>query len=62
MVATGIVEAFRKVNLQIPVVVRLEGTNAEEAQKIIGSSGFGEQLQMADGLGEGAKMAVASLG
>ena len=62
MVATGIVEAFRKVNLQIPVVVRLEGTNAEEAQKIIGSSGFGEQLQMADGLGEAAKMAVASLG
>ena len=62
MVATGIVEAFRKVNLQIPVVVRLEGTNAEEAQKIIGSSGFGEQLQMADGLGEATKMAVASLG
>ena len=61
MVASGIVEAFRKVNLQIPVVVRLEGTNAEEAQKIIGSSGFGDRLQMADGLGEAAKMAVAAV-
>ena len=60
MVASGIVEAFRKVNLQIPVVVRLEGTNAEEAQKIIGSSGFGDRLQMADGLGEAAEMAVAA--
>ena len=60
MVASGIVEAFRKVNLQIPVVVRLEGTNAEEAQKIIGSSGFGDRLQMADGLGEAAEMAVAT--
>ena len=60
MVASGIVEAFRKVNLKIPVVVRLEGTNAEEAQKIIGSSGFGDRLQMADGLGEAAEMAVAA--
>ena len=60
MVASGIVEAFRKVNLQIPVVVRLEGTNAEKAQKIIGSSGFGDRLQMADGLGDAAEMAVAA--
>ena len=60
MVASGIVEAFRKVNLKIPVVVRLEGTNAEEAEKIIGSSGFGDRLQMVDGLGEAAEMAVAA--
>ena len=33
MVASGIVEAFRKVNLQVPVVVRLEGTNAEEPKR-----------------------------
>ncbi len=59
IVAEGIVAAFKEVGLNVPVVVRLEGTNAEKAQEIIASSGFGDQLQMADGLREAAKKAVA---
>ncbi len=61
MVAAGVVEAFKKVNLQIPVVVRLEGTNAEEAHRIVDHSGLGAKLQMADGLGEAAEKAVAAV-
>jgi succinyl-CoA synthetase beta subunit len=39
-VATGVVEAARKVNVGIPVVVRLAGTNAELAQDILKQSGL----------------------
>ena len=60
MVASGIVEAFRQLNLKIPVVVRLEGTNSEEAHRIVEKSGFGESLQMADGIREAAAKAVAA--
>ena len=31
---------FRSVNLQIPLVVRLEGTNVDEAKKILADSGL----------------------
>ncbi len=39
-VATGVVEAARKVHVQIPVVVRLAGTNAEMAAEILARSGM----------------------
>jgi succinyl-CoA synthetase beta subunit len=39
-VATGVVEAARKVNVNVPVVVRLAGTNAELAQTILRESGL----------------------
>jgi succinyl-CoA synthetase beta subunit len=39
-VATGVVEAARKVNVGVPVVVRLAGTNAELAQDILKQSGL----------------------
>jgi len=39
-VATGIIEAAKKVNISIPVVVRLKGTNAEEGKKILNESGL----------------------
>ncbi|HMD15169.1 MAG TPA: ADP-forming succinate--CoA ligase subunit beta [Terriglobales bacterium] len=35
MLATGVVEAARKTNIQLPVVLRLEGTNVEEGKKIL---------------------------
>ena len=38
-VATGVVQAVKELGLNVPVVVRLEGTNAEEAQKILNESG-----------------------
>lgn len=39
-VANGVVEAAKQVNISLPVVVRLEGTNAEEARKILADSGL----------------------
>lgn len=40
-VAGGVVEAYKKIgNINIPVIVRLQGTNAEEAKKLIDASGL----------------------
>jgi len=60
MVAAGVIAAFKNVNLQIPVVVRLEGTNSEEAHTLVRKSGLGESLQMADGIQQAAQKAVAA--
>jgi succinyl-CoA synthetase beta subunit len=38
--ATGVVEAARKTNLKLPVVLRLEGTNVDEGKKILNNSGL----------------------
>lgn len=60
VVAEGVVAAFKKVGLNIPVIVRLEGTNAEKAKDIINNSGMGELLVMANSLTEAAKKSVAA--
>ncbi len=39
-VAQGVIEASRKVNVNVPVVIRLEGTNAEEAAVMLNNSGL----------------------
>jgi succinyl-CoA synthetase beta subunit len=41
MVATGVVEAARKLGVKVPVVVRLEGTNVEKGREVIEQSGLG---------------------
>src|ERR1700739_557080 len=38
--ATGVVEAARKTNIKLPIVLRLEGTNVDEGKKILMKSGF----------------------
>src|SRR5438128_9692707 len=38
--ATGVVEAARKTNIRLPVVLRLEGTNVDEGKKILMQSGL----------------------
>jgi succinyl-CoA synthetase beta subunit len=40
MLATGVVEAARKTNIQLPVILRLEGTNVQEGKKILQESGL----------------------
>ena len=37
-VANGVVQAVKELGLDVPIVVRLEGTNADIAQKILGQS------------------------
>ncbi|MED6339763.1 MAG: ADP-forming succinate--CoA ligase subunit beta [SAR324 cluster bacterium] len=60
MVAAGVIAAFKNVNLKMPVVIRLEGTNSEEAHQLISQSGLSDILLMADGIGDAAEKAVAS--
>ena len=45
-VATGMVEAAKKVDLALPMVVRLEGTNVDEARKILKESGLKFEVAM----------------
>ena len=40
MLATGVVDAAKKTNIQLPVVLRLEGTNVEEGRRILQESGL----------------------
>lgn len=61
MVAAGVVAAIKNVDIKVPVVVRLEGTNAAEAHQIVNDSGLGSRLQMADGLRDAAEKAVAAV-
>ena len=39
-VAMGVIQAAKNINIPVPVVVRLQGTNAEEAKKILDESGL----------------------
>lgn len=55
-IATGVVEAVRKVGLQVPLVVRLEGTNVEEGKRILAESGL--DVITADDLKDGARKIV----
>jgi succinyl-CoA synthetase beta subunit len=40
VLAQGVVQAARKVQLSVPVVVRMEGTNVEEGRRILAESGL----------------------
>jgi succinyl-CoA synthetase beta subunit len=60
IVAQGVVAAAKNVDLQVPVVVRLEGTNADEGLKLIEESGL--NFETAKGLKTAAEKAVAAAG
>mmetsp|Transcript_18798 Transcript_18798/g.29505 ORF Transcript_18798/g.29505 Transcript_18798/m.29505 type:complete len:285 (+) Transcript_18798:1-855(+) len=59
IIAEGIVEASRSLNLEVPVIVRLEGTNVEKGQQILKDSGL--ELISAKDLDDAAQKAVASI-
>ncbi|HEX5318686.1 MAG TPA: ADP-forming succinate--CoA ligase subunit beta [Stellaceae bacterium] len=58
VIAEGIVSAAREINLHVPLVVRLEGTNVELGRKILGQSGLA--VIAADDLGDAAQKVVAA--
>jgi succinyl-CoA synthetase beta subunit len=57
MVARGVVEAARKIGVNVPVVVRLEGTNVELGRRVIEESGLG--FVFASTMKEAAERVVA---
>ncbi|MBU2573672.1 MAG: ADP-forming succinate--CoA ligase subunit beta [Elusimicrobia bacterium] len=58
-IAAGIVEATKKLKLNVPLVIRLEGTNVKEGKAILKDSGI--KLDTADSLWEAAQKAVAAV-
>lgn len=57
-VATGVVQALREVQVDVPVIVRLAGTNVEAGQKILAQSGL--PIIRASTLNEAAERAVGA--
>ncbi|MFC4184615.1 ADP-forming succinate--CoA ligase subunit beta [Saccharococcus thermophilus] len=56
VIASGIVEATKQVGLNLPLVVRLEGTNVELGKKILRESGL--NITAADSMADGAQKIV----
>ena len=59
VIAEGVVAAVKEVGLQVPLVVRLEGTNVEEGKAIINNSGL--DVVAADDLKDGAQKIVKAV-
>ena len=59
MIAEGIVAASKNLDLKVPLVVRLEGTNVELGKKILAESGL--KIIAADNLADAAQKAVAAV-
>ena len=59
IIAEGIVAAAREIELDVPLVVRLEGTNVEEGKAILADSGLA--IVPADDLGDAARKIVAEV-
>ena len=59
-IANGVIDASQEVGMTLPVVVRLQGTNAEEGRQILRDSGL--QVEVATDLWEAAQKIVAMTG
>jgi succinyl-CoA synthetase beta subunit len=56
LIAEGIINAVKDVDVNVPVVVRLEGTNVDQGKKLLAESGF--DIIPAEDLNDGARKAV----
>jgi succinyl-CoA synthetase beta subunit/malate-CoA ligase subunit beta len=59
-IAEGLVQAMRDLKIEVPIVVRLAGTNVEKGQALLKKSGF--PFIMADNLDDAATKVMATLG
>jgi succinyl-CoA synthetase beta subunit len=60
LIAEGVIEAVRQVDIKIPVVVRLEGTNVDKGRSLLAKSGL--EIVAAEGLTDAASKAVSLAG
>ncbi|MGH8770624.1 MAG: succinate--CoA ligase subunit beta, partial [Burkholderiales bacterium] len=60
ILAQGIVEGAREVKLNVPLIVRMEGTNVELGKKILGDSGL--PIISANNMADAAQQAVQAAG
>jgi succinyl-CoA synthetase beta subunit len=54
--AAGVVNAARDLNVKVPIVIRMEGTNVEKGREILSESGF--NFTVADGMKDAAEKVV----
>ncbi len=59
VIAEGIIAAANEVKLQVPLVVRLQGTNVEKGRKLLGESGL--KITPAENLSDAASKVVAAV-
>ena len=59
IIAEGVVSAAREVDISVPLVVRLEGTNVEQGKKIMAESGL--PIISADNLADAAEKVVKAV-
>ncbi len=59
MIAEGIIAAVKEVDVKVPVIVRLEGTNVEAGKELLKNSGLA--IIPADDINDGARKAVAAV-
>ncbi|MBN8191478.1 ADP-forming succinate--CoA ligase subunit beta [Bacillus sp. NTK074B] len=60
VIATGVVEAAKQIGLQVPLVVRLEGTNVDLGKEILNESGL--NIIAAESMADGAQKIVEQVG
>jgi succinyl-CoA synthetase beta subunit len=60
VLATGVVAAAKDLQVKLPIVVRMEGTNVEAGQRILRESGL--NFTIAEGMKDGAQKVVALAG
>ncbi|MDH3948967.1 MAG: ADP-forming succinate--CoA ligase subunit beta [Gammaproteobacteria bacterium] len=60
LIAEGIIQAVREVELAVPVIVRLEGTNVDKGRQLLADSGLA--ITSATGVTDAAQKAVAAAG
>ena len=60
LIADGIVQAVKEVGVEVPIVVRLEGTNVEQGKETLANSGL--TIMSAEDLTDAAKKVVAAAG
>ena len=59
LIAEGIIQAIQEVGVEVPVIVRLEGTNVDEGKKLLSESGLA--IISAENLADAAAKAVAAV-
>ncbi|PLX96744.1 MAG: ADP-forming succinate--CoA ligase subunit beta [Desulfuromonas sp.] len=59
VIATGVIEAAKQVGVQVPLVVRLEGTNVDLGKKLLAESGL--NIVSADGMADAAEKIVKAV-
>lgn len=59
VIAEGVIAAAKEVNLSVPLIVRLEGTNVEKGKELLANSGL--KITPANDLSDAAQKAVASV-